>query len=140
MRFVLYNLLLMNIVGCKSPESDEDDGFGSGNWSGGAQELPGGANELPDNDDNGGNGSGGGSSDGSDSDDNGNGNDGSSSGDARTYAGGYPTNPCSTIPTSTGLGVGNISPDWELQDQYGESVRLSDFCNSVVLLESVAFW
>jgi hypothetical protein len=66
---------------------------------------------------------------------------GGGSGDgARDYAGGYPTNRCATTPSPTGTNVGDISPDWELTDQYGESVRLSDFCGSLVLLEASAFW
>jgi len=73
----------------------------------------------------------------------GGGSTGSGGGDgivARDYAGGYPTNRCATTPSPTGTDVGDISPDWELTDQYGDSVRLSDFCGSLVLLESSAFW
>jgi peroxiredoxin len=60
--------------------------------------------------------------------------------EARDYAGDYPTDRCSVTPTSTGTGVGDISPDWELTDQHGESVRLSDFCGSLVLLQAGAMW
>ena len=56
------------------------------------------------------------------------------------YIGGYPSNPCDTVPSATGYGVGDISPDFALVDQHGEEVRLSDFCGSVVLLDTSAYW
>ena len=45
-----------------------------------------------------------------------------------------------TTPSATGYAVGQTVPDFSLVDQYGEEVTLSDFCGSVVLLETSAFW
>ena len=130
-RLVLCGIFAMTLAGCKTDVTDDDDEFGS--WTnGGAQGLPGGATDLPDGDD---------TNDDDDPDgDLGGLGDGSGGGSTDAYAGGYPINPCASIPTATGVGVGDVSPDWTLQDQYGETVRLSDFCGSVVLLESAAFW
>ena len=146
LRIAIPTLLALSIIGCSTKEDDEDDsgGFGSNSWSnGGASDLPpwgsgggttGGGTTSGASD---GSGSGGGTTGGSSS-----GGSGGSGGDgvgARDYIGGYITNRCATTPTSTGTNVGDISPDWELVDQYGESVRLSDFCGSLVLLESAGF-
>ena len=49
-------------------------------------------------------------------------------------------NPCDATPSATGYAVGQTVPDFALVDQYGEEVRLSDFCGSVVLLDTSAFW
>ena len=155
-RLLMGSICVMNLIGCKANVADDDDDFGT--WSsGGAQELPGGATDLPDDensddeddepdgnlggiDDGSGSGGGSGGDGGSGSDGGSGESGGSGSGSTNAYAGGYPINPCASIPTATGMSVGDVSPDWTLQDQYGETVRLSDFCGSVVLLESVAFW
>ena len=41
---------------------------------------------------------------------------------------------------STGNNVGDITADIELMDQFGETVRLYDFCGRAILLVSGAFW
>lgn len=43
-------------------------------------------------------------------------------------------------PESTGAEEGDIAANFTLSDQYGENVRLYDFCNHAVLLISAAFW
>lgn len=41
---------------------------------------------------------------------------------------------------ATGDGVGDITSDIELTDQFDETVRLYDFCGRAILLVSGAFW
>ena len=52
------------------------------------------------------------------------------------YIGGYNTNVCETTLESNGYATGEISYDFELMDQNGEMVSLSDFCDNTVLLVS----
>ena len=56
------------------------------------------------------------------------------------YIGGYNTNICETDPESNGYAIGEVSHDFQLMDQHGEMVSLSDFCDNTVLLVSSAFW
>lgn len=109
----------------------------TGGGTGGGSGATGGGTSGGNSGGSSGGGSGGGSGGSSDG-----GSSGGSGGDgvtARDYTGGYITNRCDTTPTGTGFSVGDTSPDWELVDQHGDSVRLSDFCGSLVLLESVGF-
>jgi hypothetical protein len=39
-----------------------------------------------------------------------------------------------------GVHVGTIMPDWTLNDQFGEAVRLYDFCHDAIWFEYVALW
>lgn len=39
-----------------------------------------------------------------------------------------------------GVHVGTIMPDWTLTDQFGEAVRLWDFCHDAIWFEYVALW
>ena len=39
-----------------------------------------------------------------------------------------------------GVYAGTIMPDWTLNDQFGEAVRLYDFCHEAVYFEYVALW
>jgi hypothetical protein len=39
-----------------------------------------------------------------------------------------------------GVHVGTIMPDWTLTDQFGEAVRLYDFCHDAIWFEYVALW
>ena len=57
-----------------------------------------------------------------------------------TYSGGYNVNLCSPEAQVTGYAVGQVAGDFELIDQYGENLRLSDFCGNTVLLVAAAFW
>jgi hypothetical protein len=60
--------------------------------------------------------------------------------DDRPYLGGYEINRCEEDVESTGYEIGQVAEDFELMDQHGEMVRLSDFCGQAVVLESSTFW
>ena len=60
--------------------------------------------------------------------------------DDHPYLGGYNVSRCDPTPTSTGNAPGEIAEEFALQDQYGEQVRLSDFCGNAVLLIAAAEW
>jgi cytochrome oxidase Cu insertion factor (SCO1/SenC/PrrC family) len=47
---------------------------------------------------------------------------------------------CRDTIEATGNAVGDITEDITLTDQFGEDVRLYDFCGRAVLLVSGAFW
>ena len=56
------------------------------------------------------------------------------------YLGGYDISRCDDYDEGTGYAVGETSPDFELVDQYGEMVALSDFCGKTILIEGSADW
>ena len=58
------------------------------------------------------------------------------------YEGGgwHKANGCQDELTATGNEVGDITADAEMTDQFGDTVRLYDFCDRAVLLVSGAFW
>jgi hypothetical protein len=56
------------------------------------------------------------------------------------YMGGWSIDACRSDVASTGNEVGQITSQFELSDQYGEIVKLHDFCARAVLLVSGAFW
>jgi peroxiredoxin len=56
------------------------------------------------------------------------------------YEGGWPIDACRWDVEGTGVEVGGIAPDFELEDQYGETVRLHDFCGKAILLTFGASW
>ncbi len=57
------------------------------------------------------------------------------------YTGGWPIADCRDEITPTGSNeVGDISQDWALMDQFGDTVRLHSFCDRTVLVVSSAFW
>lgn len=39
-----------------------------------------------------------------------------------------------------GVHVGTIMPDWTFTDQFGEALRLYDFCHDAIWFEYVALW
>jgi hypothetical protein len=39
-----------------------------------------------------------------------------------------------------GVHVGTIMPDWTLTDQFGEALRMYDFCHETIWFEYVALW
>ena len=82
-----------------------------------------------------------GNTDNSDNSDNTNGEqEPSSEPELPTYSGGYNVNLCSPEKLkTTGYAVGQVAGDFELIDQYGENLRLSDFCGNTVLLVAVHF-
>ena len=55
------------------------------------------------------------------------------------YEGGWPIDSCRNELTPTGMAVGDTINDVKLVDQYGEEVRLHDFCDHVVLIEHAGF-
>ncbi len=56
------------------------------------------------------------------------------------YAGGWPIDACRNDIQSTGNAAGQITPNFELMNQDGDTVKLHDFCGKVVLLVGAAFW
>ncbi len=56
------------------------------------------------------------------------------------YAGGWDIGACRDDLVSTGNAVGDIVEDFELLDQNGETVRLHDFCDRAILIDSGAMW
>ncbi len=56
------------------------------------------------------------------------------------YTGGWPIGPCRDALQATGNGIGQVAQDFALTDQYGDTVRLHDFCDQEVLLVSSALW
>ncbi len=56
------------------------------------------------------------------------------------YTGGYGIDACRNDIESTGDGIGEITDNFELTDQYGDTLKLHDFCDRVVLMVSAAFW
>ena len=65
--------------------------------------------------------------------------DPASSGD-KPYQNGWPIDSCRWDVGGEGGEIGQVSAGFELLDQYGETVRLHDFCNQVVQLVFAAFW
>jgi peroxiredoxin len=60
--------------------------------------------------------------------------------DDHPYTGGWTINACRNDVEGTGDTVGAIADQFELSDQFGETVRLHDFCEQTVLLISSAEW
>ena len=60
--------------------------------------------------------------------------------DDHPYLGNYPISRCDPEASGTGYAVGDVSHDFELEDQHGETVKLSDFCGNVVVLIAAAEW
>ena len=56
------------------------------------------------------------------------------------YTGGYGKDACADDIQSAGNGVGQITSDATFIDQYGDHVRLYDFCARAVFIVSGAFW
>ena len=59
--------------------------------------------------------------------------------DDHPYEGGWPIDSCRNDLVPAGMAVGDVINDVELIDQHGESVRIHDFCNRVVLIEHAGF-
>jgi len=58
----------------------------------------------------------------------------------KSYLGGWAIGDCSEDIDSTGNDVGDIAVDFERIDQFGEAVRLHDFCDRLVLVVMAAMW
>ena len=52
----------------------------------------------------------------------------------------WTTDDCADSITGTGKKVGQIAHDFIQPDQYGNPLRLHDFCDRVVLVTGAAFW
>jgi hypothetical protein len=61
-------------------------------------------------------------------------------GNDKPYLAGWPIDACRHDIEPTGTGVGDVSNGFALPDQFGETVRLADFCDQVVFLVFQAFW
>ena len=55
------------------------------------------------------------------------------------YTGGWPIDSCRHDIVPTGMAAGETMDDVRLTDQYGEEVRLHDFCDHYVLIEHSGF-
>ena len=56
------------------------------------------------------------------------------------YTGGWRIGACRDDLNGQGQQLGDIADNFKLSDQYGDKVRLHDFCDREVLLVSAAFW
>ena len=56
------------------------------------------------------------------------------------YTGGYGKDACANDIQSTGNAVGEVTSDATFMDQFGDRVRLYDFCARAVLIVNGAFW
>lgn len=59
---------------------------------------------------------------------------------ASPYVGGWDIGTCQDDIVPTGTGVGQVAPDFLLFDQFGDQVRLHDFCHKAVYIIAGAFW
>ena len=55
------------------------------------------------------------------------------------YEGGWPIDACRNDLTATGMAEGDVIEDVKLLDQYGEEIRIHDFCDHVLLIEHAGF-
>ena len=55
------------------------------------------------------------------------------------YTGGWKKSPCPSDLATTGDAVGQVPADFSLQDQYGQSWYLHDFCDNTIMLEFSGF-
>lgn len=148
-RSVAICALLLPLIGCGSPERGEDN---LDPWGGGGAGDNGSNNSTGED--------AGGSAD--DDEDAGSGRDdgGSSAGDGgltdtgssggeepppdeppgSPYAGGWDIGDCQDDIVATGTAIGEVVPDFTLYDQFGDQVRLYDFCHKAVYIVAGAFW
>ena len=60
------------------------------------------------------------------------------------YMGGWDIGCCQDSVTPGGwqpeAGPGTVIPDWTMTDQFGDSVRLYDFCHDAIYFEYAAVW
>jgi len=60
--------------------------------------------------------------------------------DDHPYQGGWPIGDCRNDLQGTTLAQGEVAPQFELTDSYGDTVRLHDFCHMAVLVVTGAEW
>lgn len=58
----------------------------------------------------------------------------------KPYQGGWAIGACRDDLTGTGTTPGEVAFDFGLLDQFGDTLRLHDFCDRAVLLVAAAFW
>lgn len=56
------------------------------------------------------------------------------------YQNGWTIDSCRSEVESTGQGEGDVASNFELIDQFNETVKLHDFCDQVVYMVFAAFW
>jgi hypothetical protein len=56
------------------------------------------------------------------------------------YQGGWDIGTCQDSIVATHNGQGGVLDDFSVDDQFGESVRLYDFCHKAILLTDGSFW
>ena len=61
------------------------------------------------------------------------------------YMGGWDIGCCQdeVVPTAWAAGgvtAGSVLPDWTVNDQFGDAVRLYDFCHDAIYFEYAAVW
>lgn len=56
------------------------------------------------------------------------------------YQNGWQIDACRNDIESTGYGEGETAANFEMLDQFGETVKLHDFCDQVVYIVFAAFW
>ena len=56
------------------------------------------------------------------------------------YTGGWAIDACRNDIEGTGDAEGQVTSDFQLSDQFGETVSLHDFCGKAVLIVAGAFW
>lgn len=55
------------------------------------------------------------------------------------YEGGWPIDACRNDLVPSGMAEGDVINDVKLLDQYGEEIRIHDFCDHVLLIEHAGF-
>lgn len=56
------------------------------------------------------------------------------------YQNGWKIDSCRSSVESTGQSEGEVASNFEMLDQFGETVKLHDFCDQVVYMVFAAFW
>lgn len=56
------------------------------------------------------------------------------------YQGGWDIGDCQDDIVASGTQIGQVVPDFQLTDQFGDTVRLYDFCHKAVFITDGAFW
>ena len=59
---------------------------------------------------------------------------------SKPYLGGWDIDGCADDVSATGSKAGDVPDDFAMEDQYGDTVSLYDFCNRVVVLIAAAEW
>lgn len=60
--------------------------------------------------------------------------------DDHPYQNGWKIDSCRNSVEATGYGEGDVAENFSMLDQFGETVKLHDFCDQVVYIVFAAFW